>query len=198
MSTYYKDQKELKPKPEDVAGNILDAERAADILNFIEFIRANKIGIRWISSNSWTLVYKGRRLGYLKIECLDVGYGSGAEYKRLFGEPHPLKKSWFFCQQGSNQQYPYLERYYNMEDCELKFFVFDHIYARSCGRCFCTWHIKGIASLNEEKAGYMNPTQCGCWPLRIYNPNGESLELTKRLIEFWMERVLEEKQAAKG
>ena len=192
MSTYYKDQKDLKPKPEDVAGNILDAERAADLLNFAEFLRANKIGIRWISSNSWTLAYKGRRLGYLKIKGVDD------KYKRLFGEPYPLDKSWLFCQQVSYQQSPYLDRYYSMDDCDLKSFVFDHIYARGCGRCFCTWDINGKASLNEEKAGYMNPTQCGCWPLRIYNPNGESLELTKQLIEFWMERILEEKQGLKS
>ena len=182
----YKEQKVVKPKPEDVAGDFLDAERAADLLNFVEFIRTNKIGIQWASANSWALVFKSKRtLGHIQIYYLDIQ--EGGIYDRLFGEPHPLSKSWFFCHHRN-----YLDRYYNMEDCELKTFIFDHIYARNCGHCFCTWHGKEKAELNEQKAGYMNPTGCGCWPLRVYSPTGEALELTKRLIEFRMNCILEE------
>ena len=45
MSMYQK-QKATKPKPEDVAGDFLDAEKTAAMLNFVEFIRVNKIGVR--------------------------------------------------------------------------------------------------------------------------------------------------------
>ena len=67
-----------------------------------------------------------------------------------------------------------------------------HIYARNCGHCFCTFHLKGLKKLNEQKAGYMNPTGCRCWPLRIYNPAGEALDQTKRLVERRMNYILEE------
>ena len=43
--------------------------------------------------------------------------------------------------------------------------------------------MKGISDFDERKAGYMNPADCFCWPLRVYNPAGEALALTKRLIE---------------
>ena len=73
-----------------------------------------------------------------------------------------------------------------MEDCDLKTFVFEHIYAKNCGNCVGT-----NANPNEVKAGYMNPTDCGCWPLRVYTPDGEALEYTKQLIEFRMNCILE-------
>jgi len=184
MSTY-KDQKVSKPNPEDVAGDFLDTERTADILNLVDFIRTNKISIRWNSGNSWALIYKSKRLGFLKIYYYDIQ--EDGEYERLFGEPHPLRKSWFFCHKRD-----YLERYYNMDDCDLKSFIFDHIYARNCGHCFCTWHGKVKSELNEQKAGDMNSTGCGCWPLRVYNPTGEALDNTKRLIEFRMKCILED------
>lgn len=184
----YKDQKVLKPKIEDVAGDFLDAERTADVINLVEYIRTNKIGIRWDSGNSWALSYKGKRLGFLMIYYYDIQSG----YEQVFGEPHPLHKSWFFCHRRD-----YLERYYNMEDCDLKSFIFDHIYARNCGHCFCTWHLKGKTNLNEQKSGYMNPTGCECWPLRVYNPTGETLELTKRLIECRMNCILDDSNNGK-
>ena len=46
------EQKKLKPKIEDVAGDFLDAEKTANLLNLVEFIRASKIGIRWSPYNS--------------------------------------------------------------------------------------------------------------------------------------------------
>jgi hypothetical protein len=81
-----------------------------------------------------------------------------------------------------------------MEDSDLKSFIFDHIYAKTCGHCFCTCRAdqNGQTNLNEQKAGYMNPTGCSCWPLRIYNPTGEALDNTKRLIEYRMNCILED------
>ena len=178
----YKDQKAVKPKIEDVAGDFLNAKRTDDILNLVEFIQVNKIGIRWVSGNSWALIYKGKKLGELKIYYYDIQSG----YEQLFGKTNPLHGSWFFCHKRDC-----LERYYNMEECDLKSFIFDHIYARNCGHCFCSWHMKEPAELNEQKAGYMNPAACGCWPLRIYNPTGAALDKTKRLIEFRMQCISE-------
>jgi len=156
----YQNQKATKPKPEDVAGDFLDAKKTAALLNFVEFIRANKIGIRWASANSWTLNYKSKRLGYLKIFAEKPNTS-------IYG-------SWAFCHNRDGS----LELYYNMEDCNLKRFIFENIYARTCGNCICS------ADMNAQKAGYMNPTDCGCYPLRIFNPDGDALEHTKQLIEY--------------
>lgn len=167
----FKMEKLTKPKPEDVANDFLDAKKTSAMFNLVEFIRSKKIGIQWASSEAWSLNYKGKKLGSLKI---------GARYDSCDEIAH----SWHFRHHRS-----YLDCYYNMEDCELKSFVFEHIYAKCCGNCIAT-----NGTPNEIKAGYMNPTDCGCWPLRIYNPDGNALEYTKQLIEFRMECILADKK----
>ncbi len=168
----YQDQKITKPKPEDVAEVFLDAERAAAMLNLVTFVRDVKVNVRWVSCNSWALNYKGKQLGFLKI------------YEHYMPVPAFLG-TWFFCHRSD-----YLDRYYSMEDCELKTFVFEHIYAKACGRknCFAAPH----ADPGALQAGYANPARCGCWPLRVYNPDGEKLERTKQLIEYRMKCLSEQ------
>lgn len=109
----YSMQKLTKLKPEDVVGESLDAKKSAAMLNLIAFIRSRKINISWASGNSCRLNYKGKQLGFLKI------------YEHFRPVPEFLG-TWYFCHIGD-----YLDRYYSMEDCELKTFIFEHIYASS-------------------------------------------------------------------
>jgi len=148
-------QKSAKPKIEEVVGDLLNAERTAAILNLIEFVRANKIGIRHASGNSWKMTCKSKLLGYFHIH----------------------EGTWRFAHNRM-----YLDTYYKMDDCDLKTFIFDNIYVRECGNCQWTQ--------NANKAGYMNPTDCGCWPLRIFNPDGEAMEKTKQLIQYRQNCIL--------
>ena len=154
----YKEQKVTKPKPEAVAGDFLNAERTASLLKFTAFLRENKIGISWATSNSWSLRYKGKLLGSL----------------------HFHDGNWRFAHRG-------LEKYYEMEEGDLKSFIFDNIYIRECGNCQWT--------LTATKVDYMQPTTCGCWPLRIFNADGEVLENTKRLIEYRMKCITVDKES---
>ena len=153
----YQNQKGTKSKIEDIVGDLLDAEKTAAMLNLIEFIRANKIGIQHASGNSWKMTYKSKLLGYFHIH----------------------NGTWRFAHNRI-----YLDRYYSMEDCNLKTFIFEHIYVSECGNCQWTQ--------NATKAGYMKPTDCGCWPLRIFNAHGEVLEHTKELIEYRKNCILED------
>ena len=137
------------------AGNYLDPERTSAMMDLVGFLRANKIGIQHSSGASWSLRYKGRNLGQINI----------------------YNGTWRFAHRG-------LDKYYQMEDGDLKSFIFDNIYARECGDC--QWN------QNAAKVKYMEPTTCGCWPLRIFNAGGEVLENTKRLIEFRMNCILED------
>ena len=175
----YKKQKGAKPAIEDVASEFLDADKTAAILELVKFIRANKIGIQWATTNSWALNYKGKRLGYIKIH----EHADDIKRHQQDGSwSSPGNRIWRFTHNRLH-----LDKYYSMEDCDLKTFVFDHIYAKTCGSgdlCQC--------NPNAQKAGYMNSTGCGCWPLRIFNPNGEALEKTKRLIEFRKNCILED------
>jgi len=151
----HQSQKATRPKIEDVAGNFLSAENNATLQDFVKFLRAGKIGVGWASGNSWSLRYKGK----------------------LFGSLHIHNGMWRFAHRG-------IEKYYQMDDGDLKTFIFDNIYARNCGNC--QW------DPGSPKAGYMQPTGCGCWPLRIFNAGGEVLENTKKLVEFRMKCILED------
>ena len=147
-------QKELKPKIEDIAKDFLDAEKTAVILDFVQFLHDKKVNVRWGGINSWTLNYKSKRLGYIKL--------------------HQDKNVWRFSHNRI-----YLDAYYAMEDCDFKTFIFDHIYVRACEDTEnCFWNP------DAPKAGHMNPTTCHCWPLRIHNPYGEKMKLTKQMVEY--------------
>ena len=140
-------EKAAKPKIEETVGKLLNAERAAAMLELVKFIRDSKIGIQWSTPTSWSLRYKGKLIGSL----------------------HIYNGTWRFAHRD-------IESYYQMEDSDLKTFIFDNMYARNCGDC--QWNP------GSPKSGYMNPTSCGCWPLRVFNADGEVLEKTKQLIEY--------------
>ena len=145
----YQTQKSTKPKPEAVARDFLDSKKVSAFLRLVEYLRANKIGIPWVSGNSWGLNVKGKRIGFIKI--------AGG--------------SWLFCQQPRHMKY-----YENMKDSDLHKFVFNNIYPKTCleGKCG--------EGPDMPITDYNKSSVCGCWPLRIFNPDEEALEYTKRLI----------------
>lgn len=106
----YQNQKSIKPKPEDVAADFLDNKKAALFLDIIDFIRADKINISWVSGNSWGLNVKGKRIAFLKI----------------------YNGNWLFCQQPRHMKF-----YNEVKDDDLKNFVCSYIRAKTCidGTC---------------------------------------------------------------
>ena len=85
-----------------------------------------------------------------------------------------------FWRYGHNNSF--LDGYYKMEDCDLKTFAFDNIYTRDCGKCLPPY---------AQKVKYMEATACTCGPLRIFNPDEESLEQMKQLVEFRINYIKE-------
>jgi len=49
----YKNQKELKPRIEDVARVVFEGDKLKNLLDFVVFLRNNKMAPRWQSVNSW-------------------------------------------------------------------------------------------------------------------------------------------------
>jgi hypothetical protein len=49
----YQKQKNVRPKIEDNLGDILEGERLKHALEFITYLRANKMSPAWASENSW-------------------------------------------------------------------------------------------------------------------------------------------------
>jgi len=63
----YQSQKAVKPKIEDVAGNFITGDKLKNLMDFLGFMRDNKLTPRWQSSNSWKVSYKGKGVCFIKI-----------------------------------------------------------------------------------------------------------------------------------
>jgi len=106
----YQTQKSTKPKPEDVARVFLDSEKASAFLRLVEYLRVNKIGIPWVSGNSWGLNVKGKRIGFIKI----------------------ADGNWLF-----RQQLRHMNFYKDMNDNDMMAFVNSYIRAKTCASGYC-------------------------------------------------------------
>ncbi|MCL2371917.1 MAG: hypothetical protein FWC78_00755 [Defluviitaleaceae bacterium] len=109
----YQNQKSIKPKPEDVAADFLDNKKTELFLDIIDFIRADKINISWVSGNSWGLNVKGKRIAFLKI----------------------CNGNWIFRQQPRHMKF-----YNEMKNDDLKNFVCSYICAKTCIDGTCDEH----------------------------------------------------------
>ena len=59
-------QKKLKPKIEDVILDLVKEEHQKAALDFVGYIRLNKMTPAWASQNSWKVSYKGQVLCYIR------------------------------------------------------------------------------------------------------------------------------------
>jgi len=66
MSEYQK-QKAIKPKIEEVIPVLVREENRQAALDFVEYIRNNKMTPSWATTNAWKFNYKGKRAGYLRV-----------------------------------------------------------------------------------------------------------------------------------
>ncbi len=93
----YKKQKAIRPKLEDVLNQYLDGEIRQNALNFVAWLRANKMPPQWGSANSWSVSYKKIRVCYIKLEneswyICPSQYRNGNEYFNDFISNNNLKE----------------------------------------------------------------------------------------------------------
>lgn len=148
----YQSQKAVKPNVEDVAGDFVHGENLSNLMDFLAFIKENKLKPQWMSSNSWSVKYKGKNVCYIKI----------------------IGSSWYVFHSQFTREKWFVEYDHYFTDGELKAFVWDNIDGRYCPND-CRGKKKMV--LGKE----MNDI-CTCWPFRLENPNGARLELSKKLI----------------
>lgn len=63
----FQEQKKIKPPIEKMINKMLDGKLKEDLLNFVSFLRENKMSPQWGSTNTYTLSYKSRRVCIIKI-----------------------------------------------------------------------------------------------------------------------------------
>lgn len=63
----YEQQKKMKPLIEDIINSYLKGQLRNDAIEFVNFLRANKMSPQWASTDSYTLSHKSRRVCIIKI-----------------------------------------------------------------------------------------------------------------------------------
>jgi hypothetical protein len=158
----YEEQKAVKPKIEDVAGDYLSGDKLQELLGFAAFLRDNKLTPRWQSVNSWSVKYKNKLVCYVKINA-------------HFGEAY-VEGSWFVSHSNFTREKWFGGYEDFMTDEAVKNFVLDNIQAPVCAE-------KGCQGVRDKVIfGKKFDAVCNCWCLRLQNLSGEPLELEKRLV----------------
>jgi len=67
INSKYKDQKNTRPKIEDMVFEFLGKENCENAMAFISYLRENKMSIQWASTNSWKITNKGKNVAYFKL-----------------------------------------------------------------------------------------------------------------------------------
>jgi hypothetical protein len=63
----YQEQKASKPAPEDIIQKSLNDDKKEGALDFVAYVKSLRMNPQWASTNSWTLNYKNKRVGYFRI-----------------------------------------------------------------------------------------------------------------------------------
>ncbi|MCL2361680.1 MAG: hypothetical protein FWC73_07705 [Defluviitaleaceae bacterium] len=60
-------EKTAKPQIEETINDVLHGDALKNALDFVAFLRANKLSPRWASLNSWAVSYKNQRVCYIRL-----------------------------------------------------------------------------------------------------------------------------------
>jgi hypothetical protein len=165
----YQAQKKLKPKVEDIARDLLDEEKLANLLDFLELLKANKLTPRWYATNSWTVKHKNKTVCVIKMNWIP----QPSDKENYWGiyHSHFTREKWFVD----------YDRY--LTDHRLKGFIWDNInppYA--CSQKGGTVICKGRPDMII--LGKPFKSVCSCYSLVAKNPEGKTLEQAKELVLF--------------
>jgi len=152
----YKDQKAAKPKVEDVAGEFIDGDKLNNLLDFIGFLKDNKLTPRWQSYNSWSVRYKNKSVCYVNLNDREGCW--------MIRHSQFTRDNWFVG----------YEKY--ITDDEVKEYILDNVNPPPCVDRDC-WKRKNMTILGKQY-----DEVCTCWPLIVRNPDGKALESAKKFI----------------
>jgi len=165
----YKAQKVQKPKVEDIARELLDEEKLANVLDFLEFLKNNKLTPRWYTTNSWIVKYKNKTVCVIKMNWMM--------------QPSDKENFWGIYHSHFSREKWFIDYNKYIKDKGLKEFIWDNInppYA--CSKKGGTVRCRGL--LDMTILGKPYKSICGCYSLVAKNPEGKTLEYAKELVLF--------------
>jgi len=156
----YSDQKTVKPKIEDAASEYICDDKLRGLMDFLGFLHENKLMVRWASWNSWKVSYKGKSMCFIKIDENRVHGVDGM--------------SWLLMLSVFTREKWFLEYDDYFANNELKEFIWENVRGSWCSRD-CKGHTKTVLgkSFNDF---------CGCWGIRVENPDDVALERSKKVV----------------
>lgn len=164
------EQRKTKPKIEDILPIYLAGETLKNAMDFVSFLRANKMSPGWRSPNSWCASYKGKVVAYIKLA--DAAYVD-SEYD-----------SWqivFFDHFNDESE--------DLCDVATKQMIWSKVrFCTSCSNFNCAPGIRGTIlrkALDDNICCYMS--------LRFNHPDVEELECAKKLVMTRRKIILVEK-----
>jgi len=164
-------KKATKPKVEDVLGEVLDGDAQTNALDFVAFLRANKLSPNLAAANSWAVAYKGQRVCFIRT------YGS-ANYHNLKGG------SWHIC--FANSKFAnFDDEQYNLDE-KLKNLIWDNI-------SHCQNHDYACNPGDPMTIfGKKFDSVCHQW-LFMINPDANAVECAKKIIMLYISSILRSK-----
>ena len=171
------EQKKTKPLIEDVMPNYLEGDMLKNALEFIAYLRDNKMKPVWAITNGWKAVYKGKTLYYIRLPL----------YKAHFKRPNqPNEISW--------------ERSWCVTPFLMNIAKYDNLITDETDKKIVTDNLYGcVPYCNERKCHEKHPetkiTVCGTEIVRycggmldnrslwIVNPDKAEIDSIKRFLE---------------
>lgn len=153
----YQEQKESKPKVEEIINASLKNDNKKNALDFVDFVKSFRMTPQWASANSWAVNYKSKRVCYIKVHKDASGDGfwcirPAIEYNDDFA---------IFCKKE------------NLENIMLKSVHF----CCGCGKCAPG---KQVVFFNKE----LNKVCCAPIDFEFHNPNAVVMDCAKKLVIF--------------
>lgn len=165
--TLYQEQKKTRPKIDDVISDLLDNERKNAALDFLAFLKSHKMTPQWVSLNAWSVKYKGKPVCSIKFYDL-----------RLYMD----KGTWRICHSGE----------YDNDlsfDNNIKDIIYNNVYF--CRDCAGT---SASHSVQSRILSRKFTNVCPYFKIQFENPDGDTLDCAKRLVEMRRADILNEIQ----
>ena len=152
-----KEQKLLKPMPEDIAAEVLNEDMQKDITNLCECIRGNNLRIKWVGKNGW-----------------EAAVGKMQVLRRI--RIYPADKYWYV----TLHFFPQYNEYITNE--KIHDFVWNNLGGSGCDALNTHAKCARKKNMTFNIFGKMYDNQCCNSQIKIINPTGKALEYTKTLI----------------
>ena len=176
---YFKQQAKDKPKIEDVIPEFLDGENRKTALEFVAYLRENKMNPRWATHNVWKPLLKGKPICRIRLP----------KYEGHFRDPKHSDKtawmgSWCVMLQLRMLNKNKFEEFNNDEG--MKNFIWNNLYN-------CTPHCQGQCNPQNKIIifGKELENRCGSaldnGHLLIVNPDEIEMNYIKKLLELEIE-----------